>query len=102
MTKKNFIKGEFIFENELKTLSTPTVDTDVATKKYVDDNSGGGVETGTYTITRDINDLIYTIETPSKTWTVTRTAGIITSITDGTYTWTLNRTDNLLVTMEVS
>jgi hypothetical protein len=36
MTKNNYVKGNFIFENELKNLNTPTDDTDVATKEYVD------------------------------------------------------------------
>ena len=72
MTRKNYLKGEFIFENILTVHDTRDI-SDV-------------------TINRDVGGLITTVVKDEKTVTVNRDVNdVITSYEDADYEWTLTR-----------
>jgi hypothetical protein len=88
MTKKNFVKGEFIFEDNLRN-----------DKLFTSKDSR---TTGDGTINRT-SDLITSIVVGGRTITINRDGDdVITSWGDGTYTWTPTRTDGVIVSWEVT
>ena len=83
MTRRNYVKGEFIFEDDLK---CDTLITSKDTKTIGDGTitRAGGLVTEmdigdrTITINRDVNDIITGWEDGTHEWTLTRSDGVIT------------------------
>lgn len=85
MTRRNYVKGEFIFENNLKC------------NELISSEDARTIGDGT--ITRDVDGLITEAEIGDRTITISRDGDdIITGWDDGTYEWTLTRDGNGLIT----
>ena len=89
MSKKNYVKGDFIFENglkvdgelitdDLKTLAEGTITRTTGLVTSV------AIGSRTITINRDVDDIITGWEDATHEWTLTKSDGVITGWTVAT------------------